>query len=55
MANEDTKSVKLYFIPQETELYSNTPLELEGTLFILGEDPDLHENIHFMFPSLSHA
>lgn len=55
MANEDTRSVKLYFTPQETELYKNITLEGEGTLFVLGEDPDLLENKQFMFPLLSHA
>lgn len=55
MANEDTESVKLYFTPQESESYNLTPLEGEGTLFILGEDPDLLKCTQFMFPSLSHA
>lgn len=55
MANEDTESVKLYFTSQESESYTLTPLEGEGTLFILGEDPDLLKNKPFMFPLLSHA
>ncbi|MGB4590112.1 MAG: GNAT family N-acetyltransferase [Clostridiaceae bacterium] len=55
MANEDTNKVKLYFTPQDTDSYLITPLVGEGTLFILGEDPDLLRNTPFMFPTLSHA
>lgn len=55
MAKEDTKSVRLYFMPKETESNRFFPLEGEGTLFILGEDQNLFKEQQLMFPLLSHA
>lgn len=55
LVNQDTKKVKLNFTPKDTDSYLITPLEGEGTLFMLGEDPDLFKDKSFMFPLLSHA
>lgn len=55
IATGETKSVKLYFTPKETDSYTFKPIEEEDTLFILGEDKSLCNNEYFMFPSLSHT
>jgi predicted N-acetyltransferase YhbS len=55
LATYETRSVKLYFTPQEAESYSVQPIEEEDTLFILGEDSSLQNMKYFMFPVLSHT
>lgn len=55
LVNENTKRVKLYFTPKETDFYIKTPLEGEDTLFVLGKDTMLLEDNRFMFPKLSHT
>jgi predicted GNAT family N-acyltransferase len=55
LANENTKSIVLFFTPHDTSPYDILSLEGEDVLFAMGKDLKLLKSNQFMFPKLSHT